>query len=201
MDMGPAFIKSVKANAPEAVICIDPFHVVQLGTTALDTVRRAFWQQARELPDQRFARKFKGNRYVLLKSPQNLTEKQQATLEQLRDAGGALWEAYELKEALREIFAGDLDPADVMAMVGQWCDVAAGSGFPAFMKAAATIRGHTQGIHATVTTGLSNGRHEGLNNKIRTMTRRSYGFHTPKAALALIMLASGPVTINLPYQK
>jgi len=33
------------------------------------------------------------------------------------------------------------------------------------------------------------------------MTRRSYGFHTPEAALALIMLACGPVEIKLPYQK
>lgn len=201
MDMGPAFIKSVKANAPDAVICIDPFHVVQLATNALDVVRRQFWQQARELPDQSFAKKFKGNRYVLLKNPQNLTEKQSVTLEQMRQAGGALWEAYEIKESLRQIFAGDLNPADVMGMISQWCDLATGSVFPAFQKAAATIRGHTQGIYAAVTRGLSNGRHEGLNNKIRTMTRRSYGFHTPQAALALIMLACGPIKIELPYHK
>lgn len=201
MDMGPAFIKSVQANAPEAVVCIDPFHVVQLGTSAPDTVRRAFWQQARDLPDQTFARKFKGSRYVLLKNPQNLTEKQQATLELMRQVGGALREAYELKEALREIFAGDLDPADVMDMIGRWSDVAAGSGFPSFGKAAATVRGPIPGIHAAVTCGLSNGRHEGLNNKIRTMTRRSYGFHTPEAALALVMLACGPIEVRLPYQK
>ncbi|WP_426989351.1 transposase [Pseudarthrobacter sp. Y6] len=69
------------------------------------------------------------------------------------------------------------------------------------MKAAATIRGHTQGIHAAVTRGLSNGRDEGLNNKIRTMTGRSYGFHTQHAALALITLACGPIKIGLPYQK
>jgi transposase len=45
----------------------------------------------------------------------------------------------------------------------------------------------------------SNGRHEGLNNKIRTMTRRAYGFHSPEAALALIMLTCGPTTLTLPY--
>lgn len=199
MDMGPAFIKSVKANAPKAVVCIDPFHVVQLATNALDTMRRAFWQQARELPDQSFAKKYKGNRYVLLKNPENLTEKQQATLELMRQDGGALWRAYELKEALREVFAGDLAPNDVIDMISQWCDLAASSHFPAFATAAATVRGHAQGIYAAVTRGLSNGRHEGLNNKIRTMTRRSYGFHTPEAALALIMLACGPITTRLPY--
>lgn len=51
MDMGEAFIKSVKKNAPQAAICIDPFRVVQIATNALETVRRAHWQKAREQPD------------------------------------------------------------------------------------------------------------------------------------------------------
>lgn len=201
MDMGAAFIKSVKANAPNAAICIDPFHVVQIATNALETVRRAHWQKARELPDQSFAKKYKGNRYALLKNPENLTEKQQSTLEQMRSDGGELWEAYLLKESLREVFAGDLNHEDVMDMIGQWCDAATASGLAPFMKAGATLRGHTEGIYQAVTRGLSNGKHEGLNNKIRTMTRRTYGLHSPEATLALIMLACGPITTKLPYQK
>lgn len=119
----------------------------------------------------------------------------------LERTGGLLWDAYQLKESLREVFAGDLNHDDVMEMISTWCDLAAKSGIREFARAAATIRSHTQGIHAAVTRKLSNGRHEGLNNKIRTMTRRSYGFHSPEAALALIMLACGPVEIKLPYQK
>lgn len=201
MDMGPAFAKSVKTNAPDAVICYDPFHVVQLATNALEAFRRSVWQRARELPDQDIAKKFKGTRWVLLKNPQNLTEKQQLTLAGLERTGGLLWDAYQLKESLREVFAGDLNPDDVMEMITTWCDLAAKSNIREFARAAATIRSHTDGIYAAVTRKLSNGRHEGLNNKIRTMTRRSYGFHTPEAALALIMLACGPVEIKLPYQK
>ncbi len=201
MDMGPAVAKSVRTNAPQATICIDPFHVVQLATAALDVVRRQIWQQARQLPDQSFARKYKGSRYVLLKNPGNLTSKQQATLAAMRQDGGALWDAYELKESLRGIFAGDLAPQEVREMIGQWCQAAAASAFPAFQKAAETVGKHAEGIHAAVTRGRSNGHHEGLNNKVRTMTRRSYGFHTPEAALALIMLTCGPVDVRLPYQK
>ena len=52
-----------------------------------------------------------------------------------------------------------------------------------------TIRAHKDGIAAAVDLELSNGRHEGLNNKNRTMINRAYGFHTAEAALALIMLA------------
>jgi len=54
MDIGAAFNKSVRApeHAPQAVICIDPFHAVQLVTDALDVVRRAAWNELRQLPDQ-----------------------------------------------------------------------------------------------------------------------------------------------------
>ena len=119
-----------------------------------------------------------------LKNPANLTEKQQITLARLarlarlERTGGLLWEAYQLKESLREVFADNLNPDDVMEMITTWCDLAAKSNIKEFFRAAATIRSHT-----AVTRKLSNGRHEGLNNKIRTMTRRAYGFHTPEAAL------------------
>ncbi len=36
-------------------------------------------------------------------------------------------------------------------------------------------------------------------NKIRTMINRAYGFHSAEAALALIMLACGPITLQLLY--
>jgi len=51
----------------------------------------------------------------------------------------------------------------------------------------------------TLTWADVNGRHEGLNNKIRTMTRRVYGFNSPKAALALVMCTCRPITLTRPY--
>ncbi len=198
MDLGPAYAKTVQARAPQAVICYDPFHVVKVGGDTLDVVRRQAWQSARRFPDKTIARKYKGARWALCKNPADLTEKQAATLAGLRKQGGALWWAYQLKEALRAVFAGDLDPDTIMDLLDRWCSRAQRSRLPSFVKAARTIRRHAEGIAAAVTRGLANGRHEGLNNKARTMTRRSYGFHTPQAALALIMLACGPVKLNLP---
>jgi len=68
MDMGAAFEKSARkeGHATKAVICFDPFHVVQAGTQALEKVRRQVWQDLRKLPDQDAARRFKGARWVLL---------------------------------------------------------------------------------------------------------------------------------------
>src|SRR5450756_2469952 len=75
MDMGPSFEKSARkpGHATKAVICFDPFHVVQAGTKALEKVRRYVWQDLRKLPDKDAARRFKGARWALLKNPGDLS--------------------------------------------------------------------------------------------------------------------------------
>lgn len=199
MDMGPAYAKAVRERAPAAVICFDPFHVIKLATDGLDAVRRQVWQAARTLPDQRLAKTFKGARWALLKNPADLTDTQAQTLREMKRTGGILWRAYQLKEALREIFAGDLDAATTAELLDRWCARAQRSRIPEFVKAGRTIRKHRAGIDAAAERGLSNGRHEGLNTKIRLLIRRAYGFHSAEAALALVLLACGPVTLELPY--
>jgi len=69
-----------------------------------------------------------------------------------------------------------------------------------FVRLGKTIRKHSDGILAAVRLGINQGRTEALNNKARLMTRRAYGFHTAEAALALVMLTCGPITLHLPHQ-
>ncbi|MBV9140169.1 MAG: ISL3 family transposase [Pseudonocardiales bacterium] len=109
MDLGPAFAKSVRTRAPKATICFDAFHLVKLVTDALDTVRRQVWRSALGLRDKTIAKKYKGARWALLKNPDDLTADQTGTLREIKRSGGALWRAYQLKESLRAVFAGDLD--------------------------------------------------------------------------------------------
>jgi transposase len=199
MDLGPAFAKSVRARAPRATICFDAFHVVKLATEALDAVRRQVWQSARKLRDKTIAKKYKGARWALLKNPGDLNADQTGTLREIKKSGGALWRAYQLKESLRAVFAGDLDTETTNDLLDRWCSKAQRSRIPEFVKTARTIRKHRDGITAALDHGLSNGRHEGLNNKVRLIIRRAYGFHTAKAALATIMLTCGPVNLQLPY--
>ncbi|MGH3469549.1 MAG: ISL3 family transposase [Thermocrispum sp.] len=203
MDMGPAYSASVRADghAPQATICIDPFHVVALGTKALDKVRRALWQELRALPDPGFAKRFKGARWALLKNPDDLTDRQAATLAAIRRNGGATWRAYRLKEALRAIFAGDLTSDDADELLGRWCSWAQRSRLEPFVKLARTIRAHRDGILAAIRLGINNGRVEGLNNRVRLITRRAFGFHSAAAALALVMLTCGPIELHLPHQR
>ena len=203
MDMGPAFANSVRAagHAPLATICIDPFHAVKLVTEALEVERRKAWNELRAGGDPAAAKKFKGARWALLKNPTNLTDEQAATLRKLKRRGGDVWRAYTLKEAFRAIFAGDLTIVQVTELIDRWISRASRSRLPAFVKAARTIRKFRNGILAAIRLGINNGRAEGLNNVVRLIFRRARGFHSPEAALALVMLSCGPITIHLPHER
>ena len=203
MDMGAAFIKSASkpGHAPNAILCYDPFHVVQLATKALEQVRRQVWQELRKLPDQQVARRFKGARWVLLKNPTDLNDDQAATLRKLRRRGGELWRAYALKEALREVFSGDLTEAEVQMLLDRFCSKASRSGLKPFVTVAQTIRKRHAGILAAVRLGVNNARHEGLNRRVRLIINRAYGFHSANAALALIMITLGPIEHVLPHER
>jgi len=203
MDLGPAYDKSVRkpGHATNAVICYDPFHVVQLATTALDKVRRQIWQELRRLPDQDAARRFKGARWALLKNPGDLNDEQATTLRKLKRQGGQLWRAYALKEALRAVFAGDLSEADVALLLDRFCSKASRSGLKPFVTLAQTLRKRRAGILAAVRLGINNARHEGLNRRVRLIINRAYGFHSANAALALIMITLGPIEHVLPHER
>ncbi|MCL1595693.1 MAG: transposase [Actinomycetia bacterium] len=58
-----------------------------------------------------------------------------------------------------------------------------------------------KGILAAIRLGINNGRIEGLNNKLRLIVRRGFGFHTATAALALVLLSWGPIKLHLPHER
>ena len=202
MDLGPAFLKSVTApgHAPQAVVCADPFHLVKLVGDALDEVRRDLWQTLRRLPDSRYARDFKGARWALLKNPDDLNERQAAQLAKIRRTRGGIWRAYEMKEQFLAVFAGDLQPATAVELLDRWIARASRSRLAPFVKAAKTMRERRGIIINAIEARISNGRVEGLNTKVRLIIRRAYGFHSAEAALALVILACGPIDLKLPHE-
>jgi transposase len=203
MDMAAGYAKSVRADghAPQAVICIDPFHAVKIVTDALDVIRREAWNDLRRGGQAKQAKKFKGARWALLKNPSDLSDDQAATLRRLRRRGGDVWRAYTLKEAFRALFSGDLTLDEVTELIDRWISRASRSRLAPFVKAARTIRKHRDGILAAIRLGINNGRAEGLNNVVRLITHRARGFHSAEAALALVMLSCGPITLQLPHER
>jgi len=200
LDMGPGYAKSAREHAPQAIIAIDPYHVVALANRALDEVRREYWNELRRIGDRDTARRFKDARWSLLKAPGNLTDRQAQTLRRLKRAGGEVWRAYTLKEALRAIFAPSLTLEDVIILIDRFINKATRSRLKPFVRLAQTIRRHRNGILQAIRLGINQGRTEALNNKVRLITRRAYGFHSAAAALALVMLTCGPVSVQPPHE-
>jgi transposase len=112
-----------------------------------------------------------------------------------------VWRAYTLKEALRQIFAPGLTLEDVTVLIDRFISKASRSRLKPFIKLAATIRQHRDGILHAIRLGINQGRTEALNNKVRLITRRAYGFHSANAALALVMLCCGPITLTPPHEN
>ena len=149
---------------------------------------------------QEAAKRFKDARWCLLKKPEKLTDEQAATLARIKAAGGEVWRAYTLKEAVRGIFEAGSRIEDVEVLIDRLLTRLARSRLEPFVRLGKTIRKHHDGILAAIRLGINQGRTEALNNKVRLITRRAYGFHSAKAALALVLLTCGPITLHLPHE-
>jgi transposase len=184
LDMSQAYIASVKAHAPQAEIVFDRFHVQRLAHDALDQVRRGLVAKHTE-PEQRQV--LKKTRFVLQKNPENLSSAERRKLAEVQVSNRPLYRAYLLKDTLASI----LDSRQYYVARDQlhdWLAWASRSKLAPFVRVARTIRKHLHGILAYLNTGLSNGRSEGLNGKVRVITRRSYGLHSAKNLIALLFL-------------
>ena len=195
LDMSAAYLKAVTEESPQARIIFDRFHVQRLAHDALDEVRR---EQVREAaPEDR--RDLKNTRFALQKNPWNLSAIEEQKIAQVQKTNRPLYRAYLLKETLAKILdGGQVNIARKKLL--EWTGWAARSRLPPFKKLARTVRSHLEGIVAYVATGLSNGRSEGINGKIRTITRRSFGFHGAASLIALIFLCCSGLTL-LPVHK
>jgi transposase len=195
-DMASWISGPIADRCPNAVRCVDPFHVVQLATDALDAVRREVWNDARKAGQTILARDLKGARFALWKNPEHLTHRQRGRLAAVQQTNQRLYRAYLLKEQLRAIYRVPTEHAP--ALLDAWLRWARRSRLEPFRKLARTITEQRPGIEAAIEHGLSNARVEAINTNIRLITRRAFGFHSPDALIALAMLTLGGLCPPLP---
>jgi transposase len=198
---------------PNAERCMDPFHVVQWATDALDGVRKGLWREAKKAEPGRGKRKagrpkkgggkplsaaaaVKGARYALLKNPENLTVGQAAQLEMVVKQSPKMYRAYLIKEKLRLLFKLPVDEA--ANELAAWVKWAQHCRIPAFVELQRKIRRHAGAILASIGNGLSNARIEAVNNKIKLTVRMGYGFRNIDNLIALVMLRCGRLPMALP---
>jgi transposase len=181
MDMWAAYANLVRQHAPNAQILFDRFHIVKHLNEAVDGVRRAEMQRLTKKEKVLFKR----SRWLLLKNPWNLNGDQKERLSTLVRWNTPIVRAYYLKEAF-QLFWEYRQPARAKALLQKWMSSAMQSRLEPFKKFARMLRSHLDGILPWTNLRLSNGAVEGMNNKIKSISHRSFGFRSAKNFIAAI---------------
>lgn len=189
MDMSAAYRKAVRDTLPNVQIVFDHFHIAKLANEALNEVRRALM---REAVDNEGRAEIKGTRWATLHRMDNAADKHHEILARLRPEQ-PLGRAFLLKESLLDILGRAVAKPE-RALRG-WMAWAARSRLRPFVRLGRTIRDHLDGVLALLRERISNGLAEGMNNKIRLLSHRAYGFHSAPPLIATIYLCCGGITL------
>lgn len=171
MDMSGAYAASVRQHAPHAALTFDRFHVVKLMNERLDDLRRELVRAA----SAETKHTIKGLRWLLLHRKDNLEPDAARRLEQSLELNAPLHAAYLLKEELGLLWEQP-DGRSACAFLRDWCAKAKASGVRQLHAMADTLQRHAKGILAYYKTGLTSGKMEGINRKIRGLLCAAFGF-------------------------
>lgn len=195
---GAEWIRTVVAvRAPDAIVCLDTFHVVGWATDALDEVRRGEWNGLRRTGGANAAKQVKGLRWLLLRNWENLTGTQKGVIRDLERANRRMFRAWQLKEELRDIFKLPLFAA--RRALNDWLAYASRSKLAPFVKLARTLRHYRASIEATIEWRITNGIAESNNAAIGRIRTNARGFHDPEAFITMIMLDRAGIRPELPW--
>ena len=178
-DMWKPYLKVIAKKAGQAIHVLDRFHIMQKMNKAIDEVRAG---EARQMQADGYEPLLKHSRWCLLKRLQHLTDKQTVKLSELLKYNLRSVRAYLLKEDFHR-FWEYVSPAWAAKFLDQWCTRTMRSKIEPMKKVARTLRTHRELIlnwfraKGTISAGIV----EGMNNKVKLTTRKSYGFRTYEA--------------------
>lgn len=171
MDMSVSYSSAVKKVLPNIPIVFDRYHIMAIMNRHIDDLRR---ELQRSLSDEE--KKYtKGNRFLLLKNYDKIEAHDRQRLDILLHANAPLYEIHTMKEQLR-LFWEQNNQQEGVAHLVHWILDAIVSDVKQLDKMASTLIDHFLGIIEYYPHKITNGRLEGLNNKIKTMKRQAYGF-------------------------
>ena len=184
-DLWQPYLKVIGEQPGTAVPVLDRFHILQKFGKALDEIRA---EESKRLKQDGYEPVLTKSRWCLLKRPQNLTDHQTVKLSELLKYNLRSVRAYLLREDFQR-FGEYVSPAWAGKFLDEWTARVMRSRLEPLKKVARTLRNHRELIlnWFRAQGEFSSGAVEGLNNKVKLVTRRSYGFRTAKVAkLALL---------------
>ncbi len=188
-DMWKPYLNVVAKRAQDALHVLDRFHIMSHFGKALDKIRA---QEARELKSGGFEPVLKGSRFLLLKRPEGLTEKQEVKLAELLRYNLKTVRAYLLKEDF-QFFWSYVSPYWAGQFLDRWCRRAMRSRIDPVKKVAKSLRKHRELLlnWFRARGEISSGIVEGFNNKAKVTMRNAYGFRTYRYLEAALYHALG----------
>ena len=189
LDMWDPYIKALEEHAIKNKIVFDKFHIAKHLNKAMDKTRR---EENSLLLEEKISL-LKKTRYIWLKNYENLTKKQEKTLEELIKYRLKSVKVYELKE-LFKFFWGYKTKKHAVRFFNKWFWRATHSRIESIKKVAYMLKKYFYGVINYIKHSISNGRSEGINNKIRVYTKRAYGYKTDKMMMNMIYLTCGGIT-------
>jgi len=174
-DIWRPYIKVIEEKAPNAVLVFDKFHIVRHLMNAVDQVRRDEIQEK----GKEHKELMKHTRYIWLKNPWNLTDKQKSRLSALEQLNLKINRAYLLKEAFRNFWSYS-KPGWAEKYLKKWFWWATHSRLKPMRNFAWLVRRHEENILSYFKMPIHNGSVEGLNNKAKVISRKAYGFRSAK---------------------
>ncbi|MER3525394.1 MAG: hypothetical protein C4326_15470 [Ignavibacteria bacterium] len=172
MDMWDPYIKAVKECCPSTAIVFDQFHVVHAFNKVIDKVRNTEYRKA--TAEQKAV--IKGSKYLLLKNKQNLLPEEQPRLKALLAINETITTAYILKDLLKKLWQYRY-PKRAQQFLEYWCTLAEECASTPLKKFANMLRRYSYGILTHCKFPIHTSRMEGINNKIKVLKRKAYGFH------------------------
>lgn len=188
-DMSPAFIKGITEYLPNSDITFDKFHVLKILNEAVDAVRRQEQKETDEL---------KNTRYIFLKNPETLTNKQSKKLEEikLKDRNLKTMRAYQIRLNFQDFWNQPSELAE--PYLKKWYYWATHSRIEPIKEAAYTIKRHWHGVLNWFRSQINNGILEGINSMIQAAKARARGYRNTDYLITMIYLLNGKLKFNLP---
>lgn len=170
-DMAAGYWLALREHLPKAAVVFDHFHVIKLANEKIEELRRALQREASVLGRTYL----KGTRYLILTGNENVPDDRREALEKALKFNEPLSVAYYLKEDLRSLW-DQPTAAQMRRHLESWCKRATESGITQLASLSKTLRLHATGILNYFAHPITTANLEGLNNKIKTLKRRAYGF-------------------------
>ncbi len=181
-DMWDPYLKAVKEYIPDALVVFDKFHLVRHLLNAVNDVRKHEAESLKKTNPELL----KGTRYIWLKNPWNLTDKQRQRFSYLETLNLKINRAYLLKESFRDLWTYK-NRNDAKKFLDQWFWWATHSRLEPMRKFAWLVRNHEEGILSYCDLPIDNGAVEAMNNNAKVISHQARGYRSPKTFSTLLM--------------